>query len=104
MEKISPNDAKVLDIIFKPSEIKSIKHFSIARLISEVNIKAEMSKEDLIESLEILLNKSLINIDGVSKIPNLSLIDLNDTTVQLTTLGKKFLRLVTEKEEKNNKD
>ncbi|MBW4429009.1 MAG: DUF4393 domain-containing protein [Nostoc desertorum CM1-VF14] len=104
LEKISPNDAKVLDIIFKQSEIKSIKDFSINRLISEVNIKAEMSKEDLIESLEILLNKSLINIDGVSKMPNLSLIDLNDTTPQLTTIGKKFMRLVTEKEEKNNKD
>lgn len=48
LEKISPNDAKVLDIIFKQSEIKSIKYFSINRLISEVNIKAEMSKEDLI--------------------------------------------------------
>lgn len=36
--------------------------------------------------------------------PNLSLIDLNDTTVQLTTIGKKFMILVTEKEEKNNKD
>ncbi|MBD0264156.1 MAG: DUF4393 domain-containing protein [Tolypothrix sp. Co-bin9] len=95
-EKISPNDAKVLDIIFKQSEIKSIKDFSINRLISEVNIKAEMSKEDLIESLEILLNKSLINIDGVSKMPNLSLIDLNDTTAQLTTIGKNFMRLVTE--------
>jgi hypothetical protein len=104
LEKISPNDAKVLDIIFKQSEIKSIKDFSITRLISEVNIKAEMSKEDLIESLEILLNKSLINIGGVSKMPNLSLIDFNDTTVQLTTIGKKFMILVTEKEEKNNKD
>jgi hypothetical protein len=104
LEKISPNDAKVLDIIFKQSEIKSIKDFSINRLISEVNIKAEMSKEDLIESLEILLNKSLINIDGVSKMPNLSLIDLNDIKAQLTTIGKKFMRLVTEKEEKNNKD
>ncbi|WP_375503484.1 Abi-alpha family protein [uncultured Nostoc sp.] len=104
LEKISPNDAKVLDIIFKQSEIKSIKDFSINRLISEVNIKAEMSKEDLIESLEILLNKSLINIDGVSKMPNLSLIDLNDTTAKLTTIGKKIMRLVTEKEDKNNKD
>lgn len=104
LEKISPNDAKVLDIIFKQSEIKSIKDFSINRLISEVNIKGEMSKEDLIESLEILLNKSLINIDGVSKMPNLSLIDLNDIKAQLTTIGKKFMRLVTEKEEKNNKD
>ncbi|MBD2730471.1 DUF4393 domain-containing protein [Nostoc sp. FACHB-892] len=104
LEKISPNDAKVLDIIFKEVEIKLIKDFSITRLISEVNIKAEMSKEDLIESLEILLNKSLINIGGVSKMPNLSLIDFNDTTVQLTTIGKKFMMLVTGKEEKNNKD
>ncbi|MHC5762385.1 hypothetical protein [Nostoc sp.] len=105
MEKeLPPNDAKVLDIIFKEVEIKLIKDFSITRLISEVNIKAEMSKEDLIESLEILLNKSLINIGGVSKMPNLSLIDFNDTTVQLTTIGKKFMMLVTGKEEKNNKD
>jgi hypothetical protein len=44
LEKISPNDANVLDIIFKQSEIKSIKDFSITRLISEVNIKAKMSK------------------------------------------------------------
>lgn len=104
LEKISPNDAKVLDIIFKEYEMELAKKKSINQLTSEVNIKAEMSKEDLIESLEILLNKSLINIDGVSRMPNLSLLDLNSTTVQLTTIGKKFMRLVTEKEENNNKD
>lgn len=104
LEKISPNDAKVLDIIFKQDEIESAPKKIISQLISEVNIKAEMSKEDLIESLEILLNKSLINIDGVNRMPNFSLLDLNTTTVQLTTIGKKIMILVTEKEENNNKD